>query len=543
LLAKFISFFSHREDAVFSTLLALGGAVFMLQLLSLYSTPVPDSYLWWGDESWLMIEFRTQIIHGVFRHPYALGSSLASGSGLILGNMWVPAILYGIPAALVDAPKMDIVLLGRSLTALIAFTLLVAVYEIVRRFTSDRLVALFSVILLLTSRSFLLTSHSARYDILNATVIVVGIYLLLRSLRWNSLISPISIRGAFLVGLSVASSMIVTIHVTLCLAIAAYISVLYRSHTKKLVATVAFFAGAALFLAILLGTSAMRGETTLLGFSGANSFTLNLHDVPALRIYSRSVQFADIFQKCGTFSSLALGYLVLFGVLLLAAFVQAARRKARARILPQAVIIIFVLASWFEFESAAPTSYLIYVLPVVSLAAGLILIRIIGGHLRTWSLAVAGLALLVFAFLDIPGVHGKGYRIATSNYQAVMAALSEIERPNSNSKPLVLAFNPAVHEIIRDTTIRLMTTQFVEFPKRNESTDSVILQQGVQYVLLYRSAIKFDYMREIGPISDAMNRMGTLVWERPGYFTDIGRSYFQATIGAPDTLQLYRIHE
>ncbi|HZK77050.1 MAG TPA: hypothetical protein VFD13_09095, partial [Candidatus Kapabacteria bacterium] len=162
----------RSEEWIFFGMLALVTIIVMLELLSLYSTPVPDSYLWWGDESWLTIEFRTQILTGVFRHPYALGSSLAHGSGMVFGNMWIPALFYGVPATLVSPIAMDIVLLGRTVTAIFAFTLLLMLYEIVRRLSGDRLLAIFSVLLLVTSRSFLLTSHSARYDILSALAII-----------------------------------------------------------------------------------------------------------------------------------------------------------------------------------------------------------------------------------------------------------------------------------------------------------------------------------------------------------------------------------
>ncbi|MFI5201955.1 MAG: hypothetical protein ACHQNE_06180, partial [Candidatus Kapaibacterium sp.] len=203
----------RSEEWVFYALLALVTILVMLELLSLYSTPVPDSYLWWGDESWLMIEFRTQILTGVFRHPYALGSSLAQGSGVVFGNMWVPALFYGVPAALVSPVAMDIVLLGRTVTAVFAFTLLVALYEIIRRLTADRLLALFSVLLLLTSRSFLLTSHSARYDILTALAIITGVYILLRhGAKWNRAAT------AAIVGFLTAAMLLITVHVTLALA-------------------------------------------------------------------------------------------------------------------------------------------------------------------------------------------------------------------------------------------------------------------------------------------------------------------------------------
>jgi hypothetical protein len=130
----------------------------------------------------------------------------------------------------------------------------------------------------------------------------------------------------------------------------------------------------------------------------------------------------------------------------------------------------------------------------------------------------------------------------TANALAVGAALGEIEQTDSGKRPLVLAFNPAVHEVLRDTNMWLMTTQFIEYPTTNRSVDSVLRGAGVNYVLVYASAIKPDYMREVGPIRAALTRMATPIWERSGYFTDIGRSYFDTALGAPDTLRLYRLN-
>src|SRR5437868_3239983 len=227
MLAKTTSYVSRLEDDVtFNILLALATALIMLQMLSLYTTPVPDSYLWWGDESWLMIEFRTQILEGVFRHPYALGSSLEHGSGLLFGNMWVTALFYGLPAALLKNGP-DIILIGRTVTALLDLTLLAAIFEIIRRLTSDRSIAMLGVILLLTSRSFLLTSHSARYDILSALAIVGGLYYLLRKQEarpdWKITLE----------GFVTAATLLVTVHVPIALWLAGLISVLFRAKNKR----------------------------------------------------------------------------------------------------------------------------------------------------------------------------------------------------------------------------------------------------------------------------------------------------------------------
>jgi len=535
LLDKVRSILLKSEEAVFFALLTLASAAFMLELRSLYSTPIPDSYLWWGDESWLMLEFRTQILRGVFQHPYALGSSLAHGSGLLFGNMWIPALFYGVPAAFVPPAAMDIVLLGRTVTAILAFTVLVVVYEFIRRSTADRVLAIFGTLLLVTSRSFLFTSHSARYDILTALAIVIGLYLLLQRER------PLTAKSAFILGLLIAATLLVTVHVTLALSISSILFILYRAESRKINVVGAYVGGVLVFLAVLIAITALRGQATLFGTYTSNAFALNVHDIPALRIYSRSVQTANFIQRWKAITTLEMGYVIACAFIALIT-ILALLRKQSVRLGPKAVLILATLFAWFEFESSAPTSYLIYILPVMSLAIVAVFARFIPEYWRIPLVALGGLALFTFSLADMPGPHGRGYRLMTSNYQAVGAALNEIEQADS-TKPLVLAFNPAVHEVLRDSNVRLMTTHFIEFPDTSMSVDSLLHKEGVRYVLIYRSSIKPDYMREVKPISDALHRIGTPLWERPGYFTDIGRSYFEANLGSPDTLQLYSIHD
>jgi Dolichyl-phosphate-mannose-protein mannosyltransferase len=544
----------RSEEWVFFALLALVTIIVMLELLSLYSTPVPDSYLWWGDESWLMLEFRTQMLTGVFRHPYALGSSLASGSGIIFGNMWISALFYGIPAAFLSPIAMDIVLLGRTVTAVFAITLLVVLYEIARRLTSDRLLAMLSVLLLVTSRSFLLTSHSARYDILSALAIIVGVYLLLR----YGAIGGRAIRSA-IVGFCVAATLLITIHVTIALALAALVTVVYQARSGWLRSFFAFIGGAIVFMAFLVGVSALRGQL-MLGQSWSGSFALNMHDIPALRFYSRSVQSANFIQRWSTLKAFGFGFILAIAAIVLIAIIQFARRNIRWKMGWRAVVPLVVVLSWTEFESSAPTSYLIYILPVFSLIVALALKRFSSGDMHIWLIAGLGILLSSMALRDMPGTHGNGYLLMTENYQAVGAALDQIEQQDSGAyvsgvHPLVLTFNPAVHEVLRDTNVRLMTTHFVEFPAGETSSkdptlyvDSVLRAEGVNYALVYLSGWKHDYMREVGPIMAALGRKATPLWERAGYFTDIGRSYFDSKLGAsiahdaPDTLRLYRLH-
>jgi hypothetical protein len=450
--------------------------------------------------------------------------------------MWVTALFYGIPAAIISPERMDIVLLGRSITAIFACTLLVALYEILRKLTSDRLIALFSVFLLVTSRSFLVTIHSARYDILSSLAILIGVNFLLR-VRY-----PMTVTRAAVIGCFIAATMLVTIHVTLALSLAAIVSILYRAGKHWPGVIVAFLVGAGFFLLIVFSVSVLRGQSTLLGTSSRASFALNLHDIPALRLFSRSVQTANLIQRWSMFRMYSLGYIVIFTAIALVAIMHYLRKRGTFSVPLNMTLILMVVLSWVEFESAAPSSYLIYVLPVLSLAAGLALHRLLKEQFRNWMIAAASIVLGILVFHDMQIAHGKGSQFMTANAFAIGAALGSIEQNDSAIHPLVLAFNPAVHEVLRDTNVRLMTTQFIEYPLTNASVDSVLRKEGVNYVLVYASAIKPDYMREVGPILASLARIATPVWERSGYFTDIGRSYFDTTLGKLDTLRLYRIN-
>jgi hypothetical protein len=545
LLAKFKHIAARPwGETAFALLLVLAVVLFAAQMLSLYSTPVPDSYLWWGDESWLTVEFRTQILEGVFRHPYALSSSLEDGSGLIFGNMWIPAVLYGVPAAILKNHAVDIILIGRSVTAVLALTLLVAVYEIIERRTSEKLFAIFGVILLLSSRSFLFTSHSARYDILTALAIVIGIYLALKILDRRS-ITP---RWSAILGFITAASLLITIHVTLAIGIAIFAALLIASPGHRIRNGFIFVIGAVLFVLILVGVTALRGRIAIFVSSSApNAYYLNLRDIPAFRPFSRSVQIANIVQKWGTLSTFAWGYIPILIIVIALAMFRVIRKQTRLRVSSTGAIILCAILSWLIFESAAPTSYLIYILPLLSLGIALFLRMLLTHRVQKIAVVLTGVLLCLFGLADAPLSHGFSEHINRDNDEAIDGALAAIETAHPHEHPIVLTFNPAVHRVLLDTNVRLMTTHFVEFPEdsgqSNRSAENIIRKDSVEYILLYRSAIKPDYMREVEPITSAARAMGSVVFEKSGVFTDIGRSYFKLDQNASDTIQLYYIHE
>src|SRR5689334_3548967 len=82
---------------------AIAGMIVIIlaaQARLLYVFPQPDSARWWGDETGQMIELRAEVEEGYARIPTGLGSSVAITNGLVRGNSWLAAAVYGFPAYL-----------------------------------------------------------------------------------------------------------------------------------------------------------------------------------------------------------------------------------------------------------------------------------------------------------------------------------------------------------------------------------------------------------------------------------------------------------
>jgi hypothetical protein len=515
-------------------LLAIIVCLLVLQMRSLYVSPIADSYLWWGDETWLMLEFRTQIMEGALRHPLALASSLSHGNGILFSIMWVPAVLYGAPAALL--PTVDIVDVGRTVTAALSILLLLAVYVLSQRIGSSRTSSLFAVLLVLVSRSFLLTSHSARYDILSALAITIGFFAAIHLARKRSLTAT----HAYLCGVLVAASLLITVHVTLALGLTMLVAVAMASGVGTRFSNVArYTAGGLSVVFVVLLIFWMVGNRTLLMGGSANGYALNLQDVPVFRPLSRSVQLANLDQKLTRFARLAPGMFAV-SILCLLAGVAFFRRNLRAFLRPVPVLLGILVLSWVLIESSAPPSYLIYILPPLALTLSR---AITDWSRKPWTnhtLGTTALLVSIFAVRDARITETRGLEVSSNNEQAVDAAL---RTTHTIATPLVVVFNPGIHVAIRDTSVRVMTTHFVEFPDSIQSAWQAMQQEHADFVLLYKSPVLPDYMREVGPISEMLAKHGSLVHQQTGRFTDIGRSYFGKWPGTPDTIQLYRLHD
>src|SRR5207247_617126 len=137
---------------------------------------------------------------------------------------------------------------------------------------------------------------------------------------------------------------------------------LYHQRGNRLRSILLFISGSASVFVLLVAVSALRGQATLFGPSSATSFTMNVHDIPGFRIYSRSVQIAALQQRWGTLTNFALGYVIASLVIALLAIAALLKKRTSFKTGMRGAALCALFFSWFELESAAPTSYLIYLL-------------------------------------------------------------------------------------------------------------------------------------------------------------------------------------
>ena len=169
---------------VFPFLLAAIVVVLAYQFSCLYTTPRPDCDRWHGDETWLMREFATQVTTGVMRYPEAVGATIGERNTFPLSSMWLNAVVYGVPVATMP-PSVSIIDSGRTVTAFLSIVLLVTMYWVARELGARKEIAIFGILALVTTRTFLFASHSARYDIWVGLGVLLVWFAAIRFPQWK----------------------------------------------------------------------------------------------------------------------------------------------------------------------------------------------------------------------------------------------------------------------------------------------------------------------------------------------------------------------
>jgi hypothetical protein len=497
-----------RLEWALTGLIALAILVlFGLQVSSLFVAPIHDSYLWWGDESWLMSEYRSQVTTGVFRHSSAYGSSLWIGNPFPFTAMWLTSAIYGAGSlVLASLGNVDA---GRVITAILVTILLIAFWRMGKWFRLSPLSVLSSVALLVSSRSFFLTSHSARYDIITALALMgmVGLLIKWQGVEFNG-------KNYFVLGVLFGAGLLVSIHVPLLLTLpSVYFLFTQRAKLKGI-------------LFLLLGVVISVGVLYLIHLGlqprliGETNLSENLRTIPMLRPFSWSVQSSNLVQKWALVVSFAPQIL-----LMLLGCIEGLRCPDQSRNTKRSIVLLMLpILGWLLFQPAGPSSYLIHFLPCLALASAIGINSILVG---TWQRGVVGAIALValgFGTSDSIVAGQVGRELTEQHASALSTAKAAL------GEGLVIAMNPA-QSFLGST--RLGTTHFVELPNREAKQLS-----GSGFLLTYNSSISPGFMWEVLPLREEI-RSPELV--RTGHFLDAGRSYFDSLDKREDTLFLQRL--
>jgi hypothetical protein len=514
-------------------LIAMAAVLFAMQLRSLFIFPQPNSFRWFGDETWLMTEAVHQITSGLVRYPLAIGSTLEHGKGLALSMTWLSALLYGLPALIVGHNPVAV---GRIVTAVFAMGLLSLLYGCSRSLGASQFASAFGVMLLVSTRSFFFASHSARPDLLAGFIVLVFVTLCVK-LAQNGKEFGVGWwfgYGAIIVFLSISSS----IHLLTLLGPVALFFFWRFGGLRQWNYAASAIAGAgamaAILIAVYYGTT---GTLTLFSSStGPAQFQDVLSSIPIRRPFSRSVQVANIIIRFKQFLSEA-PQIFLLPILLPLIW----RRASDVR--HTFVIASFiVIVSWLLFEGAE-INYLMHLLPLLFLGLALAATVV----LERWNPVViasfTGIAILfsIFSFHDSSNAFFAASDIDQSNKANIHAIEANIATNwHGTGKPRVLTEPISLDRLSQDTNIEVMTDHFISFPLRPWPIDSFFKQEHVNYAVLYNSPVYPKNRGRDDPFYQDIMRSGRLIASYVGTGGDMGRNYFGHS-NWQDTLFLFQL--
>jgi hypothetical protein len=451
-------------------------AFFAYQSLSLYTTPVFDSALWYSDESWLMLESRQHVTTGVVSNPIAEGSAISSFKGALLGNVWLFSAIYGAPVK--AFPGINPVAVGRTVTLLLSICLMAIAYQLARLAGLSKVRSMVCCFALLSTRCFYLYSHSARYDILVALII-------LSVSSYSSRLGIMTSRSPILVGAVTSGlSLAVTPHLLILLPLIPLFCLLRVLGSRS--QFVKYGLGILLgFLAMFSSYVILTGSWSLFPASKSNQFNQPLNLQPLLHPLSPKVQLALLSYKWQLLREFtgALAYVCLFGVLFgVVRIVRQVRNNTwRTENIEVQVMTLIAVTWWFAY--GAYHHYLIHILPVFLILALRGFYQIERNTPRASVLKYAVIILLciqVFRQLEFVKAASREGEMRTAYSQAASSQI-EIEC-QSKSRTKVLVDFPLINRLLTSESIRPIAPYFRSFPISNLSEQQLLDSLNVAYI-------------------------------------------------------------
>jgi hypothetical protein len=520
---------------------------------SLYTFPLPDSARYWfGDESWLMLEARTQILEGVLRHPYAYGATINHYIGL-LGNTWLASLIYGLPAVIFSG-RFPIIMIGRTVTFMIALLTIYEVYRLLLRTTKRHWFATVGILLLITTPTFAVSSHSARPDLLIGLVVLLAVgYFAGRESKLYEKPSQWFAFGAImtLLGLTIA------VHLVTLLAPFALFVMVKKGAFRNLKLAGSALLGVVFANGILaLVYYCTTGDLSLFGAHGQHvQFVDVALQKPILRPFSRSVQWNNITQRMVLLWNGAPAIVLMFGVGVLKLTLDVLFRRAKYFNDPEirftATSILIVFFSWLLLQTSVEY-YVPHFLLVGVYATALLwdcaffrdpsFTKFKPAIAIALLIGMAGLTLRTSSHLSTEGRSGAA--LLKENERAERKLIATIERDMHNlhaASPLVLAESPCAIYLESNDGIRIMGPFFSAFPDLDETTGTTIRRFGVRYALLFDTPLAYGNSDSHDTLLANVIQNGVLIDTATGALFDIGRSYYDPALDIKDTLKLFRI--
>jgi len=517
--------------------LTVAGIAFLFSSArTLFLFPVPDSYRWYGDETWMLTAWRNLLTHGKMAVPFAIGSTIQESPGFLLGSPWLSALIYGAPQ-LIAPVDADVITVGRTISFVLGLGSLVLIGWFAFRLRISTGFALLAIVLLLTTQTMTYATHSARYDVITGVAILgyVGATAIrLQRKHRSSLLFFIFGFVAVLFGLAISP------HLEVLLFGVAIYSALRLGVLRRWKFTVSYLAGAliCLILLVLLYTLSNAHFSLAEGITSGNEYSAVLNNLPVRRLFSWSAQSHQLWAKGYYLWQEAPVFAFLLPIILVSEIaLRVTKRESDVASFFSISLFLVILSAAF-FQSTLPY-YLAHVLPLIALTFVV--------HLNEWkrstmiqpALAFVSLAITIAIFLWwLPALNRAGRMgdaINEANTTAVQAAFEAEGRAQvaKEKRPLVLAQAPAIHELLRDQTVRLMSEAFLFFPIRNEPIDSTLHRANVEYIIDYDRPMTDEYRNVVHQASP--------IFIRTGRFLDRTVDYFHDTTSEIDTLTLYHV--
>jgi hypothetical protein len=520
----------------FVGLLVLIAGVLISNVRYLYTSPVANSFNWWqGDETWLMAQSNHFVTTGHYTNPLAPGSAYSESSGMLFGSCYATAAIYGLPSLLIKVHSIDT---GRTISWIFALMTLLAFWMIARRYNTAPVLCAFGCLIMVGTVCFFITSHCARSDML------VGLAILILSGLLPLLVEKPFVNSDVFLGMLLPFSLLINGHVLiisfLMIGYVAWASGVLGSKRSIVRLVGAAFTG---FTLLLIVQEVLLGSGSLMGpFSGSSG------RMPIMRLFHPKADLANLDWRLFIANAWAPG-LIWLSILLASALVWARFRHkirlskmepaARRTVICSALVILpSIFLEYYE------PRYFIYVLPTIVLSLLIIISYLFQTLPRSSLIALtAGLSVcLVFTLwrykIDTIILGEGGEKITAANNTAVREALATI---HSHCTDMPRIYSTVTGEAVTmDDSCTLITPIMYYQPlDSHASREDLWNHANIKYAIVCNPAHSLDWNETDSCISWSDRSHGTVIFERVGIFSDIGRSYNPSDLSLLDTLRVY----